>query len=167
MTYHSFFQDTSFKHEGSMTFPGYWGVGATFQIRPNISVGLDYTQQDWTVLAINDEIIQNSRKSGRISLGSEFTLGTKSSDPYWKRMFYRIGYSTQPHFSQDSDGNAINEQWFTMGFGLPLLGRKTQIDIALNYGIRGSLETNGITEKLFRISLSLTGGERWFVRTIK
>ena len=162
--YYSFLTDTSLSHEGSLTFPGYWGFGGTYQLQKHILVGLEYLQKDWSVLTINDQPVEDSHKINRLSLGGEFTFSQNESDPYWKKIFYRLGFSTQPHFTLDPDGNTIKENWFTLGFGLPLWGRKTQIDIALNFGKRGSLETNGLTENLFRLSLSLTGGEQWFIR---
>ncbi len=83
---------------------------------------------------------------------------------YTKRIAYRLGFSYQPYFSLDPDGKTITEKWITMGIGFPISRSASQIDIAFAFGKRGSIKTNGLSENLFRLSLSITGGEKWFIR---
>ena len=165
--YYSFFEDTSLSHEGSLVYPGSWGVGASLQIKPNLTVGAEFQQKDWTTMAINDQIIEGGYSSTRFSLGGEFLPSKDETAPYWKKIQYRMGFSTQPYFVLDPEGNTITEQWFTIGFGLPLFRHQSQADIALSFGKRGSLDTNGLSENLFRLSLSITGGEKWFTRSFR
>jgi hypothetical protein len=165
--YYSFFEDTSLSHEGSLEYPGVLGIGASFLIRQNVNVGIEFVQKDWTILAVNEQTVQGVQKILRFSAGGEIKPSLDESAPYWKKINYRVGYSRQPYFARDPDGNTINEQWFTIGFGLPLIRHQSQIDIALNFGKRGSLKTNGLSENLFRLSLSITGGEKWFIRSYK
>ncbi len=157
-------EDSTLRHDGSLTFPTSWGVGSVYRIGHVGLIGVEYYQRDWTVLAINDQKIQDTRKTHRISFGTELFGIRDLSAPYFKQIAYRFGFSYQPYFSLDPDGNTMTELWLTMGLGLPLRRNNSQIDVALSIGKRGSIDTNGLSENLFRISFSITGGEKWFIR---
>ena len=83
---------------------------------------------------------------------------------YYEKMTYRVGYYYQGLDVLDINGNSVSEYGFTLGFGLPYYGTLGRIDIALKYGFRGDLSTNPVEENIFQLFISVTGGERWFVR---
>jgi hypothetical protein len=151
-------------HEGSLSFPGSWGIGASLQLGRSITIGSELFQRNWTKLAINEELLQKTRKTTRISFGCEIIPKKSISESYWKRIAYRFGFNFQPFFIQDPEGQTINEMWGSLGFGFPLLYNYAQIDVALCFGKRGSMNKNGLSENLFRLNLSITGGEKWFIR---
>lgn len=150
--------------DGSLSYPASWGLGTTFHIGEIGLIGVEYAQQDWSTLTINDQHVSGTQKTQRISAGLEIQATKEPFTPYLKRIAYRLGCSYQPYFSKDPDGNGINEYWITAGLGLPLFMNASQIDIAFGLGKRGSLETNGISENLFRITVTVSGGEKWFTR---
>jgi hypothetical protein len=64
----------------------------------------------------------------------------------------------------DPSGGSIREIMGTVGFGFPLLSPASRVDVAFGYGRRGSLSSNGFEENCFRINVSASVGEKWFVR---
>ncbi len=150
--------------EGSILFPGSWGIGTTFQIGTGGLVGIEYFKRDWTRLSVNDNRVNGVRDINRISVGGEILANRNPEASFIKRMAFRLGFAYQPYFALDPERNTMTEQWITMGLGIPLYMNVAQIDIALGYGRRGTLSDNELTENLFQLSLSVTGGEKWFVR---
>lgn len=150
---------------GSYTYPGYLGVGTTFIIRNKYIVGFDYRRTDWTKTAVNDIYSPQTSTANAFAFGFEKAPDANPFAKYLKRIPIRLGVNFKPYSSLDQNGNTINESWLTFGLGLPLFRNASHIDIALGIGKRGSVEKNGIEDNLLRLTLSLTGGERWFVRT--
>jgi len=149
---------------GSIAYPSSWGVGISQRFLRTIQLGIDYTQTDWTALEINDISVDKTIQTRRIAIGCEIRKTLNPNRSLLERIAYRFGYFTQPYFHQDVEGNDIREHWISAGFGIPLLRNASQVDIAFQYGLRGNLETNSISEKLFRLNLSISGGEKWFIK---
>ena len=118
-------------------------------------------------MTINSLAVQGIREVRRISFGTELLSTRDPFAPYLKRVAYRMGLTYQPYFCTDPEGNTITEISGSIGFGLPMLMNSAVIDIALMFGKRGSLATNGLEENLFRIALAISGGEKWFIRSTK
>ncbi len=148
--------------EGTIHYPQHWGIGGVLHIWKNSMLGIDYERWNWSKFSINKQKIQNLRDTFRFALGFEFPSNTNPLSSYWSRIAFRLGVSYQPYFLLDSEGNTISESMITFGFGLPFIMNNSQMDIALGYGKRGSLSTNGLQENLFRLSISVSGGEKWF-----
>jgi len=158
------YTDTTKNRKGTLTLPSSWGVGTSFYLGEIGQIGIEWNQTEWRKLAMDDQPFEATRNTHCISIGGEIRLTTNPLASYLKRMAYRFGFSYQPYYYRDPNRNTLNEQWITIGFGLPLLLNIGQCDIALNFGRRGSIEVNGLAEKLFRLSISLTGYEKWFIR---
>jgi hypothetical protein len=160
-------KDTLISYDGSLLYPSIWGIGFSYHVGKYSLIGIEYLNQNWSEMKINDEIVPDARNIGRFSFGTEIQLSRTMTDAYLKRISYRLGFSLQPYYVKDPEGNNIYESWMTIGLGLPLIRNMAQIDLALGYGTRGNSETNGFKENLFMVSLGITGGERWFIRRYK
>ena len=150
--------------QGSILLPASWGIGTTFHITRSLLLGVEYYEQNWSRLTINDSPIQGIRDINRLSVGGEIMPNRNPEASFFRRLAFRLGYTIQPYLSLDPMQNSITEQWVTMGIGIPLYMNAAQIDVAVSYGTRGSLDSNNLQENMFQISLSLTGGEKWFIR---
>jgi long-subunit fatty acid transport protein len=163
-TFFSFDNDKISEHEGSLTYPGSWGVGVNWKIGRSLRMGMDYLQTDWSQSAINELPIPQTMKTTRLAAGAEIQYPAVENTAFLKKIVYRFGFNYEPYLLEDPDGNTIKSWWGSIGFGIPVVGSYTRVDIALMLGRRGSISRNGLSETLFRLSLSLTGGERWFIR---
>ncbi|MBN1781737.1 hypothetical protein JW948_11465 [bacterium] len=150
--------------EGSITLPASFGFGAGWQASKNIRVGLDAATTLWNDMKINREPAPRSRNTTRWSAGLEYI---STSNPYasiWSRSAYRTGFSYEPFYLTDARSNVIHQWWISLGMGLPVWNNTSRANIAFAYGRRGDLESNGLSENLYRIVLSLDAGEKWFER---
>ena len=59
-------------------------------------------------------------------------------------------------------GNPIEEKTFTLGTGFPFRENLGQLDVAVSYGKVGSLAKNGMESDVWRLTISVTGLERWW-----
>ncbi|MBN2417425.1 hypothetical protein JXO52_16430 [bacterium] len=160
---------TIFTHEhtrstGTLTFPSEWGVGASYRAYPHLLLGADYHARNWSDLAYDGESLAGVRNTKRISGGVELFNSGDVDDPFWKRMAYRFGFTTEPFAYTDLDGNTIDERWLTFGIGLPAFFDISHIDLSVAIGKRGNLADNGLSETMIRVGASITGGEKWFTR---
>ncbi len=150
--------------DGDIDFPMSWGVGLNYHFGQIGLVGVQYTERDWTKMTYENDPLIGLCNSKCLSVGSELQISRNPMDPILKRLAFRLGASYQPYFSKDPTGQNIQEVMLTMGLGWPMFMNVAQIDMAVQFGKRGSLEDNDFSEKLIRVSVSLTGGEKWFVR---
>lgn len=156
--------DSTHKYNSSVRYPGSYGFGISFMFKNIGLVGIDYLFTDWESLLINHQKPDYMNNVNKISLGFESASSNDPLDSYIKQIRYRLGFYHQPYLALDSEGNQILESCISCGFGFPLKERSAEINAAFSYAKRGSLDKNGLSEDLFRVSLSLSIGEKWFQR---
>jgi len=150
--------------KGTLKLPASFGLGASIRLGSAVLVGVDYKIRNWKEMKLHDKFLTNAAKTRKIGLGAEFYNSYDLMAPYWKRIAYRIGISFGPYLFNDLQGNAIDERLLTIGFGIPAFLGMSHLDLSFGMGKRGNLHTNNISETVFRIGASITGGEKWFVR---
>lgn len=107
--------------------------------------------------------------SNRISVGGFYIPKANSISSYWERVTYRTGVRFQrTGLLVDGSGTGTNftpidDFGITIGLGLPLGNRLSNINMSLEYGQRGTTNNNLIQENYvnFRLSLSLND-INWF-----
>jgi len=98
-----------------------------------------------------------------LSGGAEWTPGEATSDFLLARMQYRFGLRWETSYVK-SQNHPIDGYFASLGFGYPLHQGADRVDLALEFGIRGDLSSNGGQENIVRIHVGLNLGETWFVR---
>ena len=137
-------------------------------------VGVEYQNQDALQSEGFTNITNSSynyEKSNRISLGGFYLPKINSISSYWERVTYRAGLRIEKiGLAVDGTGTganftSIDDFGMSFGLGLPLKQLST-VNLALEYGKRGTTSNNLIEENYFnvRLSLSLTasGQQGWF-----
>lgn len=150
--------------EQKANFPDVFGVGISYTFKEKYQLGSDYIFEPWSNFKVEDTPIQGYDDRQRISLGFEILPSKNMLASYFRKMNYRIGTFFQKLEYLDQDGNDISEYGLTFGFGLPYYENLGRIDFAFRYGNRGNLSTNPVEEQIFQLYISVTGGEKWFVR---
>ena len=85
---------------------------------------------------------------------------------YFGRASYRAGlYYSSGYLELKNE--SINDFGFSLGTGLPLRGKPyfSALDIAFEFGQRGTINQNLIRERYARIVVGLTLREDWFQKT--
>ena len=101
--------------------------------------------------------------STRYSLGGYYIPNYNSYSGYFKRVTYRAGlrYENTGLVIQDK---SITDFAANIGFGLPLGGTFSKINIGLEMGKRGTKYYNLVEENYFNISVGLSLSDKWFVK---
>ena len=96
-----------------------------------------------------------------IAAGGFFIPDHSSFSSYLKRVTYRAG------FRFDKTGMLINNEeinnfGITFGFGLPMRGSYSNVNIGLELGKRGTTNANLIEENYFKVNVGLSLNDLWF-----
>jgi long-subunit fatty acid transport protein len=116
-------------------------------------------------LDINGAVFENSV---RYSVGGYFIPNYNSYSKYFKRITYRAGLRyentglviVRPGYENKS----ITDTAFNVGFGLPLGGSFSKINIGIEMGRRGTIYNNLVEENYFNVSIGLSLSDKWFVK---
>ena len=106
--------------------------------------------------------------SVRYSLGGFFIPNYNSYSSYFKKVVYRGGlrYENTGLVIQNPGypDKSITDFAANVGFGFPLGGTFSNINIGLEMGKRGTKYANLVEENYFNISVGLSLSDRWFVK---
>ena len=156
---------------GSIIYPSYFGFGFMYdrEAQSRLSVGADFTFQNWKQYKINNkqDLLTDA---WQIKAGVQWVPRTKSASGKVKSiMIYRAGgfYSQEPFML---NGN-ITSYGFTLGTSIPIkkysyaeYNRNNVIHLAAEMGRRGNT-TSIITENYFRIAMSASLSDIWFIKS--
>ena len=78
-----------------------------------------------------------------------------------KKVTYRAGLRYE-NTGLLINNKAINDMGMTAGFGLPIIGVFSNINIGLEYGKRGTTLSNLVQENYTNISIGLSLNDKWF-----
>ncbi len=155
-------RDTSSLINGKFVIPEAYGVGLAYQVSDRYAVAADYFTQPWGNAEFDDVVSADLRNSYRISVGAE-RAGSKDNTARWlDRIICRLGFTYNATYVQ-VDNHPVNAWGITAGLGLPFSG-ESRMNIGFEYGRRGTTENGLIRDNIFRVNLSLTISELWFVR---
>jgi hypothetical protein len=99
----------------------------------------------------------------RYIIGGYFIPNYNAFSNYAKRIVYRAGLRFE------KTGLIINNQSIddlaaTIGFGLPISGTFSSINLGLEYGKRGTTQALLVEENYFNMRISFSFSERWFIK---
>ncbi len=152
--------------KSDFTLPSNVTVGFFYQT-PKVGFGVDYSYQNWSGTNESDEA--NGVKyvdTHSIKVGGQYTPDWGDIRHFYKRLTYRAGFRYSTYYMQ-LKGQDISDKAVTLGVGIPVnMRRLSNINVGLEYGMRGSVRSGMIRENYFKFSigLSLFGEDFWFVK---
>lgn len=148
--------------KNAFSIPTTFGVGATYVYDNRLTVGFDYTMQNWEDIKFFNEKGKFLNRS-KISLGAEY-LPAPYSRNYLNRIRYRIGAHYADPYTKVNDYDGAREYGVSFGFGLPLFQNRSLLNISGQY-IKVSPKVKGMLEENYlRVNIGLTFNERWFMK---
>jgi len=149
--------------------PETYGIGLAYAKGNKFLAEADYTFQKWSNVRFHGKKnIFNDRT--RINVGCEFTPDARGRD-FFRRVRYRLGsnYSNSyisPITIVDGKAYQFDEYGVSLGFGLPLVGGRSRLNMAFEYSkTNPSRQIQGlIQETYFKFTLSYTFNEMWFFK---
>jgi hypothetical protein len=158
-------RDTITKYSGSfgnLVIPLITGFGFSFEKTDHWMAGADFRWQNWNKLSVSDQG-DSLVNSFQVSAGAEFLPDINNYYNYIKRIRYRVGVFYEKSYLK-LRGNDLNGYAFTLGFGLPLRGVKTALNIGFQLGTRGTTSAGLIQESYFKFIVGFSIYERWFLK---
>ncbi|WP_295770439.1 hypothetical protein [uncultured Mucilaginibacter sp.] len=150
-------------NDGKIKLPLMHHFGISFQKDGKFLIGADYSIGNWSKLSIpnSSEVLRNSQT---LNVGGQFTPNGNALHNYFALIDYRLGFRYDKTYINVANTN-INQYAGTFGLGLPLApngGTFYKINIAAEYGQRGTLTNNLIKENFFNIHIGFTLNDIWF-----
>ena len=167
---------TEYKDVLDATFelPNTFGVGFTYNYDKRLTVGADYSLQQWSktnfgVVTSDENVRQDFNETftycdrTKISVGAEY-IPNLMGRSYLSHIKYRLGaYYTTPYYKIGGK-EATREYGVTAGFGLPVPRSRSILSISGQFVRISGQESAFVNENIFRVSIGLTFNERWFFK---
>ena len=147
---------------GKIQFPLSFGLGLSFEKQDHWLLGADFKWQNWnnyTAFEISDSLVN----SYQVTFGAEVIPDINAFTKYLKRIRYRVGFSYNSTYLE-LRGKHLNDYAFSLGFGLPIRGIKTGLNLGLQVGSRGTTQSDLIKETYFKFVIGFSIYESWFVK---
>jgi hypothetical protein len=151
--------------KAKINLPQIHHFGVSYQYDGKYLIGADYSIGNWsdlTVAGVNKGL-QNSKT---FNVGGQITPNMNSLSNYFARVDYRFGVIYDQTYLYVNNTN-IKRYAATFGLGLPLPRNNTafyKINLAAEYGKRGTLTNGLVKENYINLHLSFTLNDLWFVK---
>lgn len=128
-------------------------------------IGTEITFQGTSDLGNRFNDINNAtyENSVRYTLGGYYIPKYTSYTSYLSKVTYRGGFRYE-NTGLLVFGQQINDYAMTLGFGLPLNGTFSNVNLGFEFGKRGTTNAGLIEENYTNISLGFTFNDEWFKR---
>ena len=160
--------------DATLELPNTFGVGFTYNYDKRLTVGADYSLQQWskTKFGVNtsDDAVREDFNETytycnrhKVSVGAEY-IPNLMGRSYLSHIKYRLGaYYTTPYY-KNGGKEATREYGVTAGFGLPVPRSRSILSISGQFVRISGQESAFVNENIFRVSIGLTFNERWFFK---
>lgn len=101
----------------------------------------------------------------KFAIGGFFIPKFDSFNNYFQRVTYRGGFKFE-NTGLVINNTAIKDKSVTLGFGLPISGTFSSMNLGIEYGSRGTKRNNLIKEDYFSINIGLLFNDKWFRKTL-
>ncbi len=103
--------------------------------------------------------------SVKVAIGGFFIPKFDSYNSYFQRVTYRGGFKFE-NTGLVINNTAIKDKSVTLGFGLPISGTFSSLNLGIEYGSRGTTSNGLIKEDYFSINIGLLFNDKWFRKTL-
>lgn len=147
---------------GRYSTPEKWGAGINWHWRNRLMVEADFTYEPWSkakYAAIENFEQTRFADRYRIGLGMEYLHNLRGG--YVSRIRYRLGGFYNRDYIMIGNNN-VHDYGVSLGFGFPVPGFKTIVNLGFEYRRRQALPAVLIKEDYFNITIGINFNEMWF-----
>ncbi len=152
--------DTVKSGKDEFELPMHYGAGISYTYDRRLTVGLDYSMQNWEQAKFfgkTDSLVNRSR----MAIGAEYMAnpnGRKFSD----LIRYRFGISVSDSYYRVKGTSMPKNIGISFGVGIPLPQAKTLLNASIEYGKLGS--NNLMNENYLKLTFNASINEFWFFK---
>ncbi|MEC5164981.1 long-subunit fatty acid transport protein [Flavobacterium sp. PL11] len=153
------------KEEKKLEVPSKYALGAGVGEAQKWLVGIGYSFQKAASLSNTYNSLANVtyEKNAKYSIGGYYIPNYNSFSSYAQRVTYRGGFRYE-NTGLVINAEPINDMALTLGFGLPLSGTFSNVNIGFELGKKGTTTANLVEENYANLSISLSLNEQWFIK---
>ena len=126
--------------------------------------GIEYSFQnalEFTDGVIDQNTFATYNKSNRLSIGGFYIPKYNSISSYFSRVIYRAGIKFKKT-GLTVNNTEVNEFGMSFGVGLPMGKQLSNVNLGLEIGKRGELNSSIIKENYINFRLGFTLNDKWF-----
>jgi hypothetical protein len=101
----------------------------------------------------------------KVAIGGFIIPKFDSFNNYFQRITYRGGFKYE-NTGLVINNTSIKDKSVTLGFGLPISGTFSSMNLGIEYGSRGTTSNGLIKEDYFSINIGLLFNDKWFRKTL-
>ncbi len=151
-------ENTNYK----VKIPQRFSVGFTAGIKDKLTIGVDYSYQDWSnIQSLNINDIFTTEQTIRV--GAEYIPNKRALRNYLNKINYRAGFYYNNSYLQ-LQGEQIKNYGITFGLGFPIANDKTSLNISCTYDNKGTTNNGLIEENNLFFGVNLTLYDFWFIK---
>ena len=151
------------EEKGFIEIPVTFGIGISYVKVNKLEVNADYFHQAWGSAKFFGEKSTFLTDLNKFAIGAEWIPDKFSIRSYLSRVSYRFGGSYKQTYLIFNDQH-INDYGITFGVGLPIYRSNSTIDVAVEFGRRGTTENNLVLENYTRLNVSINLYDLWFIK---
>ncbi len=153
--------------ESKMSLPAQLSLGAGLGAQNKWFLGAEYVNiqaADYNLNSGLSNLDHRYEAAAQYRIGGYYVPQYNSLTSYLKRVVYRAGLRYE-ETGLYLNNEGINEFGISFGIGLPAGTNFSNANIGFEYGQRGTTNSGLIKENFFKLSLSLSLNEKWFVQS--
>ncbi len=154
------------KLRGNYSLPETWGAGINYEFDRKVMVEFDYTYQPWSKCKYRgfegDPELHKFANRSKMALGLQYTPDFRGS--YLRRINYRIGGYWSDDYLKLQE-NQLRQYGITAGFGFPVPGFKTTINVGFEWMHRQAHPNPLVKEDYLNITIGVNINELWFQKS--
>jgi hypothetical protein len=143
--------------------PSSWEAGAAYGITERYWVSAHFWRQGASETRGFEQLAGSIGDERLIALGVE-RRPDKAAGSFFGRIPLRLGFYENRWHLEYPAGHPVNARFITFGSGFDLPGGPGAIDLSFEIGQIGSVGSNGVDERVFRMVLGLSASEPWSKR---
>lgn len=151
--------------ETELTLPSEYTFGLGVGQARKWFVGAEYTNAEAAVFNNRSFMAEDATytNSSGYRVGGFFVPDYTSFTSYLSRITYRAGMRMEDTGLR-LNGEDIQEVGITFGVGLPAGRMLSNVNLGFEYGQRGTTNAGLVKEDFFKLSISLSLSDRWFIK---
>lgn len=153
-----FFLDSA----GVLSIPQKITAGIAFDKGDKWIYTIDYSMQNWSEFRWfgNNDSLQNITQ---LVAAVQYCPERYAINNFFKSMQYRMALrvANTPYVVKNTP---INEYGITFGFGIPLRRSRSNVNIGIEIGERGTLKNNLIKEQFINVNFGVSISDKWFIK---
>ncbi len=148
--------------KGNIQMPTRLGFGILANKSDKLMIGADFKTQDWSKFS-SFGVKDSLNNSNSISLGVQYIPNPSSGRGFWKHVQYRAGVNYSTTYLKIRN-TLLTQQSVNFGAGFPIIKSLSTLNVAFQYGVRGTTTDNLVKEKFYGLSVGLTFSDKWFIK---